>query len=338
MQIKLLLFIYQLKKYLKRTLKRDSLLYELLIFIPQKIAEDYEVKDKIKADIETIMKKKKYPLFETIELETINRCNGACSFCPVNRKDDSREFKKMDEELFKKIVLELKELNFDGRLQLFSNNEPFLDKRIYDFAKFARENCDKAHISIFTNGTLLNLEKFKKIIDYVDTFCIDDYYTGERQFKNNIKEILKYCLDKPELKNKVIVQLIDQTAVRNNRGGKSKNRHITYKLKTICKLPFIQVIVRPDGKLSLCCNDALGAYTLGDLTKDKLINIWNSKQYQIIREKLYKKGRDSIKLCEYCDNFGGSGLNGSKNEVFPKSRFNAFWNGKDIKNMIKEYE
>lgn len=28
------------------------------------------------------------------------------------------------------------------------------------------------------------------------------------------------------------------------------------------------MVVRPDGKVSLCCNDALGTMTLGDLTKE----------------------------------------------------------------------
>lgn len=33
-----------------------------------------------------------FPLFKNIEIETINRCNGSCSFCPVNKKENQRPF------------------------------------------------------------------------------------------------------------------------------------------------------------------------------------------------------------------------------------------------------
>lgn len=321
------------KTLIENKLKLVPCLYELLVLIPQKVAADHEYKDKLKQEVSILMSKDKYPLFELVEVETLNRCNGTCAFCPVNRNDDQREFKLMDEALFKKIILELKELNYDGRLQLFSNNEPFMDKRIFDFAKFARENCPNAHIVIFTNGILLDLEKFKKIIDYIDTFCIDNYYDGERKVGDNIKEILIYCSDKVELKNKVIVQMIDKNAIRNNRGSKSKNRHFVYQLKSICKLPFLQVVIRPDGKLSLCCNDAMGQYTLGDLQKETLKEIWYSDKYSSIRKKFFEQGRKSIDICKYCDNFGGTGINGVKNIVFPKSQYANFWRTENIKNL-----
>ena len=38
-------------------------------------------------------------MFHHIEIETINRCNGVCSFCPINCRIDPREKKVMSEEL-----------------------------------------------------------------------------------------------------------------------------------------------------------------------------------------------------------------------------------------------
>ena len=67
----------------------------------------------------------------------------------------------MSEELFKKIISELSHINYSGYLSLFSNNEPFLDERIINFAKYARENLKNAELSIWTNGTLLTFEKFR---------------------------------------------------------------------------------------------------------------------------------------------------------------------------------
>ena len=101
-----------------------------------------------------------------IEVETLNRCNGKCSFCPVNALEPQRKYAKMSEQLFKKIIQELAEQNYSGTLSLFSNNEPFLDERIIDFYKYAREKLPGAKLSLFTNGSLLTLDKFKEIIVY----------------------------------------------------------------------------------------------------------------------------------------------------------------------------
>lgn len=86
------------------------------------------------------------PLFSSVEIETINACNGRCSFCPVNRALDPRTHIMMRRDLFEKIIIELQTLNYSGRIGLFSNNEPFLDKRIIDFAKYAREHLPYAYL------------------------------------------------------------------------------------------------------------------------------------------------------------------------------------------------
>ena len=81
-----------------------------------------------------------------IEIETINRCNSTCSFCPVSRLIDPRAGARMTEETYRGIIEELCEWNYTGTLNLFSNNEPFLDKRIIEFVNIARENLPDAYI------------------------------------------------------------------------------------------------------------------------------------------------------------------------------------------------
>ena len=83
----------------------------------------------------------------------------------------------------------------------------------------------------------------------------------------------------------------------------------------------------------MCCNDAMGQYTLGDLQKETLKEIWYSEQYSSIRKKFFEQGRKSIDICKYCDNFGGTGINGVKNIVFPKSQYTNFWRTENIKNL-----
>ena len=75
----------------------------------------------------------KSPELHSIEIETVNACNNDCSFCPASKKNDTRIHRFMSEKLFKKIITELQEMQYSGVVSLFSNNEPLLDKRIFEF-------------------------------------------------------------------------------------------------------------------------------------------------------------------------------------------------------------
>lgn len=146
------------------------------------------------------------PLFSSVEIETINRCNGECSFCPVNRHSDPRPFKRMSEELFHRIIDELAGLDYSGSISLHSNNEPFIDNRIVDFMKYAKENLPKAHLFVYTNGTLLTLDRFIESMKWLDSIYIDNYSDSGEWIENVIK-IRAYLDEHPELKRRVTISM-----------------------------------------------------------------------------------------------------------------------------------
>lgn len=231
-----------------------------------------------------------------IEIETVNRCNGKCSFCPVNVKEPQREYAKMSTELFYKIIQELVDMNYKGMLSIYSNNEPFLDERIVDFYKYAREKLPDARLNLYTNGTVMSLEKFKEIVDYLDNMVVDNY-NDDLEVLPNLKEIFLYLQEHKELMDKVNFVVRPQNQVRTSRGGQAPNKLEAKGIHELCLLPFRMVVIRPTGKISLCCNDALGKYTLGDVSKDKLLDIWNSLEYEQIRREMLKNRRKNLKLC-----------------------------------------
>lgn len=240
-----------------------------------------------------------YPLFKTIEIETINRCNGVCSFCPINKNVDPRPYKLMDESLFTSIIQQLKELNYSGSLGLYSNNEPLLDKRLFDFLQITRKALPEATLYLFTNGSLLTIEKFEELMKYLDTLIIDNY-NDDLILNESIKKVYEYALSQP-YKDKVQIYLRKENEVLLNRGGEAKNStKNNFKLKSACMYPSEQMVVRPDGKISLCCNDATGKVTMGDLTKDTLINVWTSEEYYNVRKNLIRN-RNLNYLCKDCD-------------------------------------
>lgn len=246
----------------------------------------------------------KKSLFNHIEIETVNRCNGVCSFCPVNRNVDPRQEAVMSEELYKDIIRQLEELQYSGRFTTFSNNEPLLDERIVEFNRYAREHLPKARIHLYTNGTLFNLELFKELIQYLDELIIDNY-NQELALIKPVKEIVEYCQTHPELElnKKVTVVLRKPFEILTSRGGSAPNRKelIEYP-DDRCVLPFKQMIVRPTGQVSLCCNDPLGKWTLGDLTKESIVDVWYGTKFTKVREALYR-GRGFCGDCKFCDTF-----------------------------------
>ncbi len=244
----------------------------------------------------------KQPLFSHIEIETINRCNGTCSFCPVNKNADPRKKAVMTTELFEDIVRQLAEINYSGRFTTFSNNEPLLDERIIEFNRYARKHLPYARMHLFTNGTLLTLEKFIDLSEVLDEMVIDNYQQNLKLIKP-CAAIYEYCMEHPELKKKVTIVLRKPDEILTSRGGNAPNRKVLAEYgDDRCLLPYKQIIIRPDGKISLCCNDATGKYTLGDASKEPLLDIWYGPRFQMVRKCLYQ-GRKAWGDCKYCDAF-----------------------------------
>ncbi len=261
--------------------------------IEQKIKE-------IELEVEQLYGKNE--LFNHVEIETVNRCNGSCSFCPVSKGNDSREYHVMPQELFESIIDQLAEIDYAGKLALFSNNEPFLDETIIAKHKYARKKLPHARMHLFTNGTLLTVEKFTEIIKYLDELVIDNYQQELKLIKP-CREIVEYCKDHPELKEKTTIVLRKSNEILSSRGGDAPNRNdkVSYP-KAKCALPYKQLIIRPDGKVSLCCNDPLGKNTLADLTKESIMEAWNNDRLKNVREHIYR-GRGDWEHCKYCDAF-----------------------------------
>ncbi|MCR4933655.1 MAG: radical SAM protein [Lachnospiraceae bacterium] len=242
------------------------------------------------------------PLFNHVEIETINRCNWKCSFCPVSAGNDIRVKAVMSDELFKKIIDELSAMNYSGRLALFSNNEPFLDPKIIERHKYAREKVPAARMHLFTNGTLLTVDKFVEIMKYLDELIIDNY-NQNLELNDNPQKIADFCEEHPEYKERATIVLRKENEILTSRGGDAPNRTKESIFgNDRCVLPFRQLIVRPDGKVSLCCNDPYGKMTLGDLNVSSIKDVWYGKEYSDVRKKILK-GRKCLAHCVNCDTF-----------------------------------
>ena len=252
----------------------------------------------------------KMPL--TIEVETVNRCNSDCSFCPINYNNDPRPYQKMQMELIEKIANDLANINYDGILGLHSNNEPLTDRRIVEICALFRKKVPLAYINIWTNGIMLNYELYVQLFDTgLDELLIDNYDDGLHLIKSVAKlleEIEKN--NNPHLKEykrKTRIILRKKNEILTNRGGIAPNKPVeVFKEYNIyethsCAYPFTQMVIRPSGEVSLCCQDAFGQVTLGDLKTESILDIWHGEKFEGVRMALQQHGRKEIKLCSKCD-------------------------------------
>ena len=246
------------------------------------------------------------PDFYTIEIETNNRCNNDCPFCPVNRHSDTRKPKIMDEDIFFTIIDQLRAMDYHGYISLFSNNEPLLDGRILRFIELARKILPNAQHALYTNGLLLNKEKFSALVKNLDLLIIDNY-DDNLELIPSVKKVLDETLPPYDFKCDVQIAMRKKNQKLNTRAGSAPNRlaeENKFRPQSPCILPFTQMIIRPDGTATKCCNDPLSKMTLGDLNRQTLREIWRGRAYQELRKEMLFNGRQNILGCEFCDVFG----------------------------------
>ncbi len=243
--------------------------------------------------------KKMLPIF--VNIETINRCNGTCAFCPANVKDESREFKKMPFALFEKIIGDLEKVQYAGILSLYINNEPFLDERMEDMLIYARKRLPDAKILVFTNGTLLTPERFQKIEQCMDYMFINNY-SKRYEMNKSVKALYEYIESHSNGKKPdITIQLRYMGEYLTNRAGTAPNKQKMHRIyRWQCLMPYTDINIYPDGKVGLCCNDTKEVTDYGNVWRQDLIEIFRNEKFAMVRDRM-REGRNRCEFCRYCD-------------------------------------
>jgi MoaA/NifB/PqqE/SkfB family radical SAM enzyme len=103
-------------------------------------------------------------------IDPCNLCNIKCKFCPSGDlqliKETGRYQGMMNFELYKKIIDDLDEFEEPIRaLRLYKEGEPLLNPLFADMVKYAKDSKLVQRIDTTTNGTLLNPELNRKIVN-----------------------------------------------------------------------------------------------------------------------------------------------------------------------------
>jgi MoaA/NifB/PqqE/SkfB family radical SAM enzyme len=246
-----------------------------------------------------------FNIFRAIEIETSTACNRRCSYCP-NSKFDKGLYKNqrfMDARLFHKIINDLAGMRFKGRISPHFYNEPLLDKRLPGFIRYAREKLPCAEISIFTNGDFLDLDLFYRLIGYRTVFYITQHSNNLPRKLSLLLRRLRAHYDKNVIWGRMIHPNIGyrrftpQTPLMN-RGGLVRSKTVGKKVE--CSTLYQNgMTVDYKGNAILCCNDYFSSVILGNLRKESVAAIWNSRRYAQIRSDL-SRGIFGLDICKKC--------------------------------------
>lgn len=164
----------------------------------------------------------------------------------------------------------------------------------------------------------LSSEKYKDICDYkldFDKFIENiSYFYNNKNNSNIFVKIVDVALDKDEEEKfyKIFDKISDRMYIEyikpvyegvkyvDSINEVSKDRYgNSHEARLVCPLAFYMLSVWPNGEVSPC--DAIyNPLKLGDVNKENLVDMWNSKELREFRIQLLNKKKNRIVGCKSC--------------------------------------
>lgn len=227
---------------------------------------------------------------EVVEVGVSKNCNLKCGYCPNTFLTKKTPDQIMPIPLFKKILADLKSINFQGRFTFHRYNEPLV-ANVEEYIGLAKEHLPNISAELFTNGTLLNAKRLEQLHNVsVDKIIVTQH--TKKGFIDNLNNIPDKLLEK------VDVKYGDELILINRAGNIGE---IEDSLNNPCYYVQNAFVINSDGKIPLCVDDYHSQIVLGDTNKESLEEIWNKPSVTRLREELTHGNRKLLKLCANCD-------------------------------------
>tara|TARA_Y100001970_G_scaffold294295_1_gene449996 strand:- start:21798 stop:22694 length:897 start_codon:yes stop_codon:yes gene_type:complete len=241
------------------------------------------------------------------EISNSGMCNRKCSFCPRSAPDYDHVNEFIKKELFTKIIDELSIHEYSGTILFSGYVEPLLHKRIYSDIEYVRKKLKNVNIELITNGDPLNDERAKKLFEAGLSVLLISAYDGEDQvvYFENMMERMKIKKNNYVIRKRYFGEDKDFGITLSNRAGNLVNSE--YKIMPLakplskrCNYPFYTFFIDYNGDVQMCSHDWGKKMILGNLNKNTIKEIWNSKKFELMRKKLFKGDRN-FSPCNVCD-------------------------------------
>lgn len=267
--------------------------------------------------------------YKKIYIEITNNCNLNCSFCSkINRK---KKYMSLDE--YEKILDKIKD--YTNYIYLHVKGEPLLHPKVIEMIKLAEQYNLKVNLT--TNGVLF--DRYAKELGKCNNLNKINFSLHSENNKENylvdIFDNIKYLSSKTTViyrlwtlknnkLNKKSTEIVDKikdyydlSSETVERIKKEKNIKIkstiyvdkdnefewptinSHKSCGFCYALKTHIAILVDGTVIPCCLDSNGVIKLGNIYKDNLEKIINSKKYRELQESFQKRKPIEL-LCQSC--------------------------------------
>jgi len=253
-----------------------------------------------------------FPVFSIAEFNLIAACTRRCDFCPVSDPGfykatyGKEKAKFLQPELFEKVLLDLKAIDYRGEVAFSGFSEPLLHPAKEVLLRLARTILPGARIQMLTNGDRLDVETLSELFEAGLGELVIGLYDGPEQIEKF--EALRTRAGIPE--HRVILRRryfdgTDYGVIISNRGGlvdvarfgKSKAK---LPLQRPCFYPFSFIKIDFNGDVMFCPHNWSKKSLIGNVQNENLWEIWKGHAIESIRESLSRGSRD-IPSCVACD-------------------------------------
>ena len=254
-------------------------------------------------------------MFQDINLELQSNCNRNCWFCPrpYDRSgtyftpEGNRIVEQMPTEQLNKLLDQLEEIEFPGKISLHHLSEPALDKRMIEIARDIKRRGMRAVIN--TNGDLFrNNEKLcQEAVEVFDHIVVGIYDQSDpvevEREKAYWLERLKgtdvyFSVIMPEdAEAPASMRAFPRTSVPyDERMSVPKNTYPNGK----CHRPVERFLIKYNGSVAICCEDHMSSFELGNVFETPIMDIYMSKKRLEIVKNLMEGKRSMYPLCSAC--------------------------------------
>jgi radical SAM protein with 4Fe4S-binding SPASM domain len=176
-----------------------------------------------------------------------------------------------------------------------------LDKRTPDFIRKAKAALTRVRTEVHTNGLKLNPKSGRELLEAgLDLLYINNYSQDGKMHKGVEAFLKEVAPEFPQAEIVFHMRLLDEQLL--NRGGTAPNGQVLEApLPLPCILPFDEVVVTADGRVTICCQDHYFESAVGNLNESRLEDIWYGSGFQRLREALLQADRSANKFCSSCD-------------------------------------
>ncbi len=266
----------------------------------------------------------------SLHIDTFPFCNAKCRFCRYHTLTRAR--KKMDMKLLERILDDA--ASWPEPLKTIvpmHYGELFLDPDWYDTLKMIETKLPRTGIVVPTNGSMLDqatVERLARIETLsIVSFSVNAFFRETyqelmgleaenipriKQATNQLKALRPLVQIWVSMVYSSLYQSKLERSVFKEEWENYAQVHIIHasychdyfkpviKTRVPCRSIFVDCVILSDGRVCPCCWDSDGAIIVGDVTQEKILDIWHGEAMNNLRELHNSGKRAEVPICSEC--------------------------------------